>query len=54
MFLEVNAETDPEARKAAGVDNLPFFAVFKHGQLLDGGATAKEERVVEMLEKVVA
>ncbi len=53
-FLEVNAETDPEARKAAGVDNLPFFAVFKHGQLLDGGATAKEERVVEMLEKVVA
>jgi thioredoxin 1 len=24
-FLEVNAEVSPEARKLAGVDNLPFF-----------------------------
>jgi len=53
-FIEVNAETDPEARKTAGVDNLPFFAVFKNGQLVEGGATAKEERVLEMLEKVSA
>jgi thioredoxin 1 len=49
-FIEVNAETSPEARKAAGVDNLPFIATFKNGQLLKGDATSKEEFVVEMLE----
>lgn len=53
-FVEVNAETSPEARKLAGVDNLPFFAVFRNGELVEGQATAKEERVVELLEQVLA
>ena len=53
-FLEVNAETSPEARKAAGVDNLPFIATFKNGQLLKGDSTSKEEYVVEMLEALKA
>lgn len=53
-FLEVNAEICPEARQLAGVDNLPFFAVFKDGALLEGTATAKEETVVAMLDKVKA
>jgi thioredoxin-like negative regulator of GroEL len=51
-FLEVNAEESPEARKIAGVDNLPFFAIFKDGQLVEGSATSKEEVVVAMLEKL--
>lgn len=51
-FVEVNAEENPEARKAAGVDNLPFFATFKNGALLEGTATSKEEAVVAMLEKL--
>ncbi|MBN9399989.1 MAG: thioredoxin family protein ['Candidatus Kapabacteria' thiocyanatum] len=51
-FLDVNAETNPEARRIAGVDNLPFFATFKDGQLVEGGATAKEESVVAMLERL--
>ncbi len=51
-FLDVNAELNPEARKAANVDNLPFFAIFKDGQLVEGMATAKEETVVNMLEKL--
>jgi len=51
-FLDVNAELNPEARKAANVDNLPFFAIFKDGQLVEGMATAKEENVVHMLEKL--
>ncbi|MCW3126643.1 MAG: thioredoxin protein [Bacteroidetes bacterium] len=51
-FIEINAETNPEARKAAGVDNLPFMATFKNGQLLQGDSTSKEEFVVEMLEKL--
>lgn len=51
-FLEVNAEENPEARKAAGVNNLPFMATFKNGQLVEAYATGKEEAVVEMLSKL--
>ena len=51
-FLDVNAEKSPDARKKGGVDNLPFFAVFKNGELVEGTATAKEEKVVELLEKL--
>jgi thioredoxin 1 len=54
VFLDVNAETSPEARQRASVDNLPYFAAFLDGQLIDGGATAKEETVVAMLEKLSA
>ena len=53
-FIEVNAEQSPEARKAAGVDNLPFMATFKNGQLLKGDATSKEEAVVTMLEELLS
>jgi thiol-disulfide isomerase/thioredoxin len=48
-FIDINAEENQEARKLAGVDNLPFIAVFKNGQLIEGRATGKEEAVVEML-----
>ncbi len=51
-FLEVNAEENEAARAAAGVDNLPFFAIFKNGKLVEGTATSKEEKVVELLEKL--
>jgi thiol-disulfide isomerase/thioredoxin len=51
-FLDVNAEKNPNARKAAGVTNLPYFAVFKNGALLDTVASTKEEAVVEMIQKL--
>jgi thiol-disulfide isomerase/thioredoxin len=51
-FLEVNAEENEVARAAAGVDNLPFFAIFKNGKLVEGTATSKEEKVVELIEKL--
>jgi thioredoxin 1 len=51
-FVEVNAEQNPEARKLAGVTNLPFFAVFKNGELVSGVSSAKEEVVVELIEKL--
>lgn len=49
VFLDVNAEQNPEARKLAGVTSLPFFATFKNGNLVNGVATSKEEVVVEMI-----
>jgi thioredoxin 1 len=51
-FVDVNAETNPEARKAAGVTNLPYFALFQNGKLLEAVASSKEEAVVELLEKL--
>jgi len=49
-FLDVNAEENPGARKIAGVDSLPYFAVFKGGKLVEGAATSLEPKVVEMIE----
>lgn len=51
-FLDVNAEKNPEARKMAGVSSLPYFAVFKNGELQEGVATNKEEAFVELIEKL--
>lgn len=48
-YVEVNAEQNPAARKVAGVDNLPFFAVFRDGQLIAGEATGRLERVQELI-----
>ncbi|MFH6983411.1 co-chaperone YbbN [Marinoscillum sp. 108] len=51
-FLDVNAEKSPEARRAGGVTNLPYFAVFKNGELLEGFAGSKEDAVVELISKL--
>lgn len=51
-FAEINAEQNEAARKAAGVDNLPFFAVFQDGALVEGTATSKIDKVEEMLGKI--
>jgi len=52
-FIEVNAEENEQARKAAGVNNLPFLATFENGVLKTGKPTSKEERAVEMLNELV-
>lgn len=51
-FADVNAEENPAARSLASIDNLPFFAVFKDGKLVAGGATSKEEVVREMIDQI--
>lgn len=52
LFFDVNAEENDIARKMAGVDNLPYFAIFEAGEKLDGMSTSKEEKVVELLNKL--
>lgn len=51
-FLDINAEENEAARKLAGVDNLPFFAIFRNGAFVEGSATNKEENVVGLLNKL--
>jgi thioredoxin 1 len=50
-FVEVDAENNPDTRKAAAVDNLPFLAVFKNGKLIEGSAGSKEEYLRSLIEK---
>ena len=52
-FLIVDAEKFPESRKLAKVDNLPTFATFKNGVLLNQTQTNKAEVLTELLNEVV-
>lgn len=51
-FLETNAEENDFTRKDAGVDNLPFFAIYKDGKLVEGTATSKLDVVEKLLDKL--
>lgn len=53
LFLDVNAEENPESRKLANVTNLPYFAVFKNGQLVSADTTAKEEGVEKLIRQIL-
>jgi thioredoxin 1 len=52
IFLDVNAENSPEARKKAGVTTLPYFAIFKNGALVEAISSSKEEAVVDLILKL--
>ncbi|BDD04202.1 thioredoxin family protein [Aureibacter tunicatorum] len=51
-FIDINAEQNPESRKSAGVNNLPYFAIYKNGELIEGISSSKEDSVVELIEKL--
>jgi len=42
-FIVIDAEKNPESRKLAKVDNLPTFAAFKNGELVQQVQTNKTE-----------
>ena len=52
-FLIVDAEKFPESRKLAKVDNLPTFATFKNGVLLNQTQTNTAEVLTELVNEVV-
>jgi thioredoxin 1 len=52
LFLDINAEENPIARRLAGVSGLPFFAIFKQGQLISGVATSKEDMLEALILKM--
>lgn len=52
QFFMIDAEENPEARKLAGVSNLPFFAVFKNGELVEGFPSSVEESVHGLVSKI--
>jgi thiol-disulfide isomerase/thioredoxin len=53
-FYYVDAEKLPESRKLATVDNLPTFATFKNGALLDQKSTNKPEILKELVDAITS
>ena len=52
VFLDVNAEKNPETRREGEVKNLPTFAIFKNSKLVESLASNKEDALVELLGKL--
>ncbi|WP_200975036.1 co-chaperone YbbN [Echinicola sp. 20G] len=51
-FLYVDAEKLPESRKLAQVNNLPTFASFKNGQLVNQAQTNKEDNLKALIDEI--
>ena len=52
-FVLVDAENSPESRKLANVSNLPTFATFVDGKLLNETQTNKTEVLAELVNEIV-
>ena len=52
-FVLVDAENSPESRKLANVSNLPTFATFVNGKLVNETQTNKQEVLIELVNKIV-
>lgn len=52
-FVLVDAEKSPESRKLANVSNLPTFATFVDGKLVNETQTNKAEVLSELLVEIL-
>ncbi|MCC2591549.1 thioredoxin family protein [Chryseobacterium sp. MFBS3-17] len=51
-FYYVDAEKLPESRKLAKVDNLPTFAIFKNGELVNQTQTNQQENLINLFKEL--
>ncbi|MDF2158579.1 thioredoxin family protein [Algoriphagus sp. CAU 1675] len=54
LFVLVDAEKFPNSRKLAQVNNLPTFASFKGGQLVNQIQTNKEDQLKALIHEVAS
>lgn len=54
LFVIVDAEKSPESRKLANVDNLPTFATFKNGEIINQVQTNKFDLLKELVDEVAS
>ncbi len=52
-FVIVDAENAPESRKLANVSNLPTFATFVNGKLVNETQTNKAEVLNELVNEII-
>jgi len=53
-FVLVDAEKSPESRKLANVSNLPTFATFVNGKLVNETQTNKSEILTDLVMEISA
>ena len=53
-FVIVDAEKFPASRKLASVNNLPTFASFKNGTLINQVQTNKEEQLKALIDEATS
>jgi thiol-disulfide isomerase/thioredoxin len=53
-FVLADAEKFPTSRKLASVKNLPTFAIFKNGQLVNQVQTTKEEQLKTLINEITS
>ena len=53
-FIVIDAEKNPESRKLATVDNLPTFAAFKNGKLIQQTQTNKTEVLKSFIDETTS
>jgi thioredoxin 1 len=51
-FVLVDAENSPESRKLANVSNLPTFATFMNGKLINETQTNKAEVLIDLVNEI--
>lgn len=51
-FVLVDAENSPESRKLANVSNLPTFATFVDGKLVNQAQTNKAEVLADLVNEI--
>ena len=52
-FVLVDAENSPESRKMANVSNLPTFATFVNGKLVNETQTNKAEVLTDLVNEII-
>jgi thiol-disulfide isomerase/thioredoxin len=53
-FVIADAEKFPASRKFASVKNLPTFAIFKNGELVNQVQTTKEEQLKSLINEITS
>lgn len=53
-FIVIDAEKNPESRKLAKVDNLPTFAAFRNGELIQQIQTNKTEVLKSFIDETTS
>ncbi len=52
-FVIIDAENSPESRKLADVSNLPTFATFVNGKLVNETQTNKADVLIELVNEIL-
>jgi thiol-disulfide isomerase/thioredoxin len=50
-FFLVDGEAQPAARRSVTIENLPYFAFYRNGQLVEGLSTTKEDAFRAFVER---